>query len=146
MALPSWLNYTSAVSSIIGLAVSVFVLYEAKQIRQSFMRRARLPEIAADVGKVSSNLLKSLKDWPKEQRLGIAQIHIAVGLLRNAANKVPDSDQKRINQAIAKLCKRKFFRMEPVNDATVEEAWAFYYELSSINTLLEQLVKDTKWD
>ncbi|WP_188637902.1 hypothetical protein [Vreelandella lutescens] len=110
------------------------------------MRRARLPEIATDMGKVSSSLLKSLKDWPKEQRLGIAQIHIAVGLLRNAAKKVPDSDQKRINQAIAKLCKRKFFRMEPVNDATVDEAWAFYYELSSVNTFLEQLVKDAKWD
>lgn len=144
--MPEWLNYTAATSSIIGLAVTAFLLYEAKEIRKSFIRRARLPEISLEFGKVSSNFLKSLRDWPKEKRLGITQIHISVGLLRNAATKVSDADQKRINQAIAKLCKRRFLRMEPVNDATLDEAWGFYYELSSVNTLLEQLVKDTKWD
>ena len=144
--MPDWLNYTAAVSSIIGLVISAFLLYQIKEIRKSFVRRARLPEISSEFSKVSSNLLKSLKDWPKEKRLGITQVHIAVGLLNNAAKKVPDADKRRINQAIAKLCKRSFFRMEPVNDATLDEAWVFYNELSSVNTFLEQLVKDIKWD
>jgi hypothetical protein len=144
--LPNWLNYIAAACSIIGAGLALLVYFEVRGIRKSYLRRARLPELVRDLGKASSTLSKALKNWPCERRLGVNQIHIAVNLLRNAGGKVPEGERKRIHAAITKLCERRLFRMEPVNDATLDQAWSYYNELSAVITVLEQLVKDTKWD
>ena len=143
---PDWLNFLAAISSIVGVLLSILVYREAKEIRRSFLRKARLPELIADLGKTSKTLSKCLIDWPNEKRAGIKEIHVAVGLLENVEKKIPDEQRKRIRTAIAKLSKRRLFKKEAVTDATEDQAWDYYNELSAAITALEQLVKDTKWD
>ena len=57
--MPEWLtdlNKIGSISSILGLIVTIFIFVEARKIRNSFLRRARLPEINKELAKATSNV------------------------------------------------------------------------------------------
>lgn len=60
--MPEWLqniNTFGSAASIIGLIVTIFLFVEARSIRKSFLRRARLPELNKDLAKAASKILDS---------------------------------------------------------------------------------------
>lgn len=145
--MPQWLTDIASFSSILGLVISVFVLIEAKKIRKSFLRRARLPEIMKELTEANNGLSKHLKNWNDGKRFGIEQLSIAKGLLENLEEKLPDKERKKVRIFCRKLETKKFlFFTIPITNVDEDQAWELYTQLTGLITSLEQLSKDSKWD
>jgi len=145
--MPIWITNISIVSSIFGLAFTIYVLVEVNKMRNSYLRRARLPETIKEITEAHKNLLKSLKNWQVKQRSGIEQLSITKSLLVNLLPKLSDTEKSEITKFINTLQKREYFFIKsPISEATEDEAWKIYKNLSGIITTLNQLHKDSKWD
>jgi CHAD domain-containing protein len=144
---PPWFADLGTLSSIVGLGITILLLWEARKIRDSFIRRARLPEIIKDLVVANKVIAKNLKEWDKEGNEGLRQFKIARELLENIKPKLPDIEKKKVNNYVQKLEKRSYiFFTTTITIATTDKAWDLYSELSALITALQQLQKDSKWD
>ena len=145
--MPIWITNISIVSSIFGLAFTIYVLVEVNKIRNSYLRRARLPETIKEITEAHKILFKSLKNWQANQRSGIEQLSITKSLLVNLLPKLSDTEKSEVSQFVKTLQKRKYlFIKTSISEATENEAWVIYKNLTGIITTLNQLHKDSKWD
>lgn len=145
--LPSWVLDISSISSIIGLVVTIFLLIEAKKIKNSFLRRARLPEITKDLNTRSKNICSGLKSWSSEKNQVNMQYAIVRGLLENIATKLPEDERAQVVDYINSLKERSwFFWWSSLLIESEDKGWKLYTELGRIITRLEQLQKDSRWD
>ncbi len=144
---PSWMSDLAIISSIIGLGLSVFLFIEARKIKNSFLRRARLPEVLKELSQSNNKISKNLKNWDTESREGIEQFSIVRELLENLLLKLPDIEKKKVSAFIRTLETRKFWIIKkPIMQVTNDQAWELYTGLSGLITSLKQLQKDSKWD
>lgn len=148
--MPDWLtdlNKIGSISSIIGLVVTVFLFLEARKIRNSFLRRARLPEVNRELSKSASQLSDRLKKWNDDKTPSIETFSTIKALLENIKSKLPPEEKKKVGEYLLKLHPKKYFFMNsPLSKLTEDEAWDRYTELSGLVTTLQQLAKDSKWD
>lgn len=144
---PSWVTDFGTVSSIVGLLITILLFLEARKIRNSFVRRARLPEVIRDLLLANKTISKNLKNWTDEEKEGVRQFKIAKELLENIKPKLPDSEKKKIVIYIQKTENRKWlFFSSTITSASSDKAWDLYSELSALITALQQLQKDSRWD
>ena len=144
---PQWFIDLATLTTVVGFFFTIWLLFEAKKIRNSFLRRARLPQITKKLSEVSKSLSSHLKNWTNEEREAIQQLSISRALLENVLPKLPEQEQKKCNAYIKKLTPKKwiFFNRDlPV--LTEDSAWNLYTELSALTTTLIELEKDSKWD
>ncbi|WP_458733633.1 hypothetical protein [Alteromonas macleodii] len=138
--LPNWLTDIASIVSIIGFIVTCFLLVEARKIRNSFMRKARIPEIVNDLDRISGDLIANLKQYDNESRSAHEKIQKATALLESILPKIPDSQKEKVqsfidgtNEAIS-------------NTLNEDSSWNVSTELSGVVTYLQQIAKDTRWD
>lgn len=138
--LPNWLTDIASIVSIIGFIVTCFLLVEARKIRNSFMRKARIPEIVNDLDRISGDLIANLKQYNNESRSAHEKIQKATALLESILPKIPDSQKEKVqsfidgtNEAIS-------------NTLNEDSSWNVSTELSGVVTYLQQIAKDTRWD
>lgn len=143
-ALPQWLNDVASISSVIGLIVTVFLFIEARGIRDSFLRKARLPQVISELEMISSKISNGLKNWKDNERAVQEQFAISLGLLENIATRLPAAQKNRISDFVKKLRPKKYlFLDKKLNE---QGYWDLYTELSTVITMLVQLQKDSTWD
>ncbi len=137
----------ASISSILGLLISIFILFKAREIHKSFLRRARLPAITRELAKTTSEISTKLKSWSKSKQPALDKLAKAKGLLENLKPKLPNDEEKQINNFLKNLHPTKFlFIKASLNKLTEDTAWSLYTDLGTIVTRLEELVKDSKWD
>lgn len=145
--LPQSLSDYGSISSIIGLVVTAFLLFEARKLRQSFLRRARLPEITRELKRTTSGLAEALKEWGNDKAPAFEIFGKIKGLLENVEPKVPKDEQKKIREFLKKLQPRKFVILKSnITELSKDKAWDLYTDLNTVITSLEQLKKDSLWD
>jgi len=148
--MPDWLtdiNNIGSIASIVGLIVTVFLLVEARSIKNSFLRRARLPEVNRELMKLTSKLSDRLKDWENSKTLAVEIFSQIKALLENIKPKLPSEEKKKVEEYLQHLHPKKYFIMScSLSDLTENDAWDRYTELSGLVTTLQQLAKDSKWD
>nr|WP_272540185.1 hypothetical protein [Acinetobacter baumannii] len=145
--LPQWLVDSGTILGIVGFFITLWLLWEAKQIRNSFIRKARLPEVIKDLSRSSTKLVAHLKNWETEEKEAINQLIISKALIENLIPKVPDLEKKRCKLFVNSVTPRTLF-FWTIGSSTVDEdkAWSLYTLLIEVLTMLEQLNKDSKWD
>lgn len=137
----------ASISSILGLVVTLFILSEAKKIRKSFLRKARIPEIIVELTIRSKNISKGLKSWNTDKNLVNEQYSIVRGLLENISKKLPSDERLEVEAYIGSFKAKKYFLLTESRVIKHEDhAWELYGELSRVITRLEQLQKDSTWD
>lgn len=134
---PLWVANLSSTLSIIGFIVTCFLLWEARKIRDSFIRKARIPEIVGDLDRISGELVSNLKSYKEESRAAQEKIHQARALLESIKPKIPEKDRAKIDEFISNSVS---------SDLDEDSAWNLYSQLSGVVTYLQQLAKDTRWD
>lgn len=148
--MPEWLtdlNKLGSLSSILGLIVTLFLLYEARKIRNSFLRRARLPEVNRELSKSTSLLSENLKGWSSDKNPSLETFSTIQALLENIREKLPSDEKRKVDEYLSNLHPKRFWIVNsPLSDLTEDEAWNRYTELSGLVTSLQQLAKDSKWD
>ena len=145
--LPNWLQDIETVLSIFGFIITLILLAEAKKIRASFLRRARIPEMIEELKSTSQIMSKNINNWNKQKRSFIEQALIAKGILENLKEKLVNSEKKKVNLFLSKLKPKKWFIFDmTLSNLKEDEAWAIYAEFSALITSLVQHEKDSKWD
>lgn len=137
---PTWITDAASASSIIGFIVTCFLFVEARKIRHSFMRKARIPEIVDDLDRISSSLISHLKQYDKESRSAHEQIQKATALLESVLPKVQSAQQDKIKRFI------DITKNAIDNDLNEDSSWTVSTELSGVVTYLQQIAKDSRWD
>ena len=148
--MPDWLtnlNNIGSISSIVGLIATIFLFVEARKIKNSFLRKARLPEVTRDLKKSTSKLSDHLKEWGTDKNPAVEEFSKVKALLENIKSKLPPEEQKKVGNYLVRLCPKKyFFIASPLSKLNEDDAWERYTELSGLVVALQQLAKDSKWD
>lgn len=87
----------------------LFLFGEARNIRNSFLRRVRLPEVIKELVAANRKLSKHLKNWDEEARKGGHQLPIAKELIESLKPKLPSFEKKKCSGYVQKLQTRTFF-------------------------------------
>ncbi len=138
--LPVWVGDVADVMSLIGFVVTCFLFVEARKIRHSFMRKARIPEIVGDLDRISSELVSALKAYATESRVAHEKLQRASALLESILPKVPEKNKEKI---VFFITSSKAKLSGPLGE---NECWDLYAQLSGVVTYLQQISKDTRWD
>lgn len=148
--MPDWLtdlNKIGSISSVLGLVVTVFLFIEARKIRNSFIRRARLPEINKELAKATSKVSEQLKNWGADKTPALEAFSNVKALLENIKPKLPTEEKKKVGEYLNRLQPKKYLVVKTsISELGEEAAWELYTELSGLVTSLQQLAKDSKWD
>lgn len=148
--MPEWLtdlNKIGSISSILGLIVTTFLFFEARKIRNSFLRRARLPEINKELAKATSNVSGQLKNWGEDKTPALEAFSNVKALLENIKPKLPSEEKNKVKDYLSRLQPKKYFFVNiSLAELGEDSAWELYTELSGLVTSLQQLAKDSKWD
>ena len=102
-----WVNDLASLSSIGGLFITILVLIEAKKIRESFLLKARLPDIINDLEKISLNLVESAKDWHNSKAIRLKELARCKSILTDDKIKVSKNIQLNIDNVMVKINKRQ---------------------------------------
>lgn len=89
--------------SLLGFAITLYVLFEVKFIKNTFLSRARLPELIRDLSKAGSILNGHLGGWPAQRNEALCQIKVAASLLESASPMVPKVERQELLQTHKKL-------------------------------------------
>tara|TARA_R110001583_G_scaffold195126_1_gene369548 strand:- start:1642 stop:2088 length:447 start_codon:yes stop_codon:yes gene_type:complete len=148
--MPDWLtdiNKLGSISSIAGLIVTIFLFLEARKIRNSFLRKARLPEVTKELVKVTSEIAESLKKWDTDKTPALETFSKVKALLENIRPKLPSDEKRKVENYLNRLQQKKYFIIKiSISELNEDSAWELYTELSGLVTSLQQLAKDSKWD
>lgn len=148
--MPEWLsniNTIASVASIIGLVVTIFLFIEARSIKKSFLRRARLPELNKDLAKATSEISAHIKSWESNKEPALEKFSHAKALLENIKNKLPEEERKMVEKYLIKLQpKRLLVKKREISELNREEAFKLYSELNGLVTSLRELAKDNAWN
>lgn len=145
--LPQWLVDSGTILGIVGFFITIWLLWEAKQIRNSFIRRARLPEVIRELKNNTKLLSTHLKYWESEEKEAVHQLRICKALIESLIPKLPDNAQKSCKTYVKSISPITFFYWRfGSSDIGKDKAWELYGQLSEIVTMLHQLDKDSKWD
>lgn len=148
--MPDWLtdiNKLGSISSIAGLIATAFLFLEARKIRNSFLRRARLPEVNKELAKVTSEIAESLKKWDTDKTPALETLSKVKALLENISPKLPSDEKRKVENYLNRLQPKKYFVIKSsISELNEDSAWELYTELSGLVTTLQQLAKDSKWD
>lgn len=148
--MPEWLqniNTYGSMASIVGLIVTIFLFIEARSIRKSFLRRARLPELNKDLAKAASKISVHIKTWESNNEPVLEEFLHAKALLENIKKKLPDDERKMVERYLKRLQAKGFLsRKREISDLNREEAFQLYSELNGLVTSLCELAKDNTWN
>lgn len=144
-AFPQWVQDLNTGLSLIGFFITLYVLYEVKNIKCAFLARARLPELIKELSKAGSALNASLADWPTKRNEARGQVKIAATLLKSSFGMLPKPEKNELTQIQLKLvdAARTFSNQEYDR---VEVAWDIYSDIQSSITSLNQVAKNMKWE
>lgn len=141
------INTFGSVASIIGLIVTIFLFIEARSIRKSFLRRARLPELNKDLAKAASEISVHIKAWEINKEPALEKFSHAKALLENIKKKLPEDERRMVEEYLIRLQpNRLFFKKREISDLNRDEAFQLYSELTGLVTSLRELAKDNTWN
>tara|TARA_R110000796_G_C14556618_1_gene434413 strand:+ start:600 stop:1046 length:447 start_codon:yes stop_codon:yes gene_type:complete len=148
--MPEWLsdiNIFGSVASIIALIVTIFLFIEARSIRKSFLRTARLPELNKDLAKAASEISAHIKTWESNKEPALEKFSHAKALLENIRKKLPEDERRMVEKYLTQLQpKRLLFKKREISDLDRDEAFQLYSELNGLVTSLRELAKDNTWN
>jgi hypothetical protein len=148
--MPEWLpniNTIGSAASIIGLIVTTFLFIEARGIRNSFLRRARLPELNKDLAKATSDISIHIKTWESNKEPTLEKFSHAKALLENIKKKLPEDERRMVEKYLNQLQPKRFLlKKKEISDLNRDEAFQLYSELLGLVTCLRELAKDNAWN
>lgn len=138
--LPSLLVDFATILSVVSSFVSFYLLWVAKEIRKTFLRKVRFPELVSDLNNVFQEIFNHLKKYDNEYRLVHEKINKAKGILEAFGGVAGDG-------RIAEEIQFSLNMMKNVSLSVNGEdgCWEIYAELSRLLSFLDQSAKDAKW-
>lgn len=141
------INTIASVASIIGLLITIFLFVEAREIKKTFIIRARIPETNKELAKAASEISVFLKTWDTDKESAIEKFFHVKALLENVKKKLPIDERSKVEGYIKMLQdKRSLFRKNDISNLNRDEAFKLYSNLKGLITTLRELAKDNTWN
>lgn len=142
--IPQWLQDIDTAFSLMGFFLTFVVFRAVSEVKASFQRKARLPEILKDLTKCGSELSKSLSSSPVDEITANMEIKSATSVLRLAKKYLPSEEKREIKFIIKRL--EKISKDKSSKSAIHEELWDSYTEIQVAIRVINQAHKSTKWE
>lgn len=147
--MPNWLPGAADALSVISFFMTLYVLWATRQLRQTFVKKARTPELRKALVKEVSKLPASLRDWNNDKLQTLEVISTITPQLISLKNKCSSGEKKAISALISKYSERPsvwiFWKKRPIRDYTGDEIWDTYFELLHIIEAANQREQDSNW-
>lgn len=144
-AIPQWIQDMETGLSLLGFGITLYVLFEVKFIKNTFLSRARLPELIKDLQKAGSVLNGQLDQWPAQRNEALCQIKVAASLLKSASTMLPKSERKELLKTHKKLTSaaQSFSSQQPLSTDFI---WDLYSDIQSSIASMTQVSKNNRWE
>ncbi|MDK1687978.1 hypothetical protein QMT05_13440 [Cronobacter malonaticus] len=151
LTLPQYITDLGTLLGIVSFFMTVWVVRTTNLLKDKFKNKARIPEIHKELeNKAStiSSLLRRINNWSEVKDQVSKEFSDCVPLIESLIDKINDDNKSKIKETLSKIAPRKglFRRRERQNINDSELAWTLYQELSSLNTRVNQILKDMRWD
>lgn len=144
-AIPQWIQDIETGLSLLGFGITLYVLFEVKFIKNTFLSRARLPELIKDLQKAGSVLNGQLDQWPAQRNEALCQIKVAASLLKSASTMLPKSEREELLKTHKKLTSaaQSFSSQQPLSTDSI---WDLYSDIQSSIASMTQVSKNNRWE
>ncbi|MCC5044727.1 MULTISPECIES: hypothetical protein [Xanthomonas] len=138
---PQWLQDIETLASLIGAILTLLVLRTVSEVRLSFQRRTRLPEISRDLAKYASDLNAAL--GAADIISAKTQIKSSRSLLVTARKLMPSDSAKELKLIIKRLDISK--KRNHICQDNLDSAWEIYSDLQTSIQIIKQETKNVRW-
>lgn len=125
-------------ASVIGLLISIYVLYELKIMKRKFLFKARIPGLIRSLKTHATRISERFSDFDDSMRELETDLTRCAATLKNLRSKVGGDTRQATRQLLKQIQKRK----KPLQK---EEVWQIYNDLQALIDILGHLQKDIKW-
>lgn len=144
--MPDWINYSNVISSL-GFGLTVLTYFSVKTIRQSFVIRARLPQLNKDLSQAIPKLSTALQSWDARKSDALEVLSIIKAILENIESKVPSKEKRKVQDVLDKLNPTSWYIFSiKLSEVDENSLWEIYTDLNGVVSSLDQLIKDSRWD
>lgn len=125
-------------SSLIGMFISLYVLFEVNRLQKKFLFKARLPQLLASLKKYAKTFSSNLQSFDDSRRDIETNLSKSLSTLKNLKNKVSGDSKQETKNLIKKIQKRE----TPI---TKDYLWEIYNDLQALIDSLGHLHEDKQW-
>jgi len=138
-----WLTLSNVgnVASILGIGLSLYVIYNVREIRKSYLFTARAPALLKSLRTHSSNIKDLLKEFETSIEEIEAELARCSPILESLKRKVGRHERRSISVVVRQIASNKSLSAESKNTV-----WDIYKELLRVEEELSNLQKDKQWE
>ena len=138
-----WLTLSNigSVASILGIGLSLYVVYNVREIRKSYLFTARAPALLKSLRTHSSNIKDMLKEFETSIEEIEAELARCSPVLESLRTKVGRQERKSISGVVQLISANKSLSM-----GSKDSVWDIYKELLKVEEAMINLQKDKQWE
>jgi hypothetical protein len=138
MLLLEWLSPAADVLSVVGFAMTLWVLVLTRSIKRTFALRARTPQLRRSLTAAVNSLRPLIKTWPQNRNEALGILANSRALLENLQTKLPRNERTTVDRVVRELNGRRsgmLRRMHPA-EYSEDDLWKIFADLQAIVTSL----------
>ena len=139
-----WLSWTfvARLADIVGLlafGVTVKVLVDVRHLRNVYLFKARVPDLAKRLSEQASKLSELLNSYDKSERLIVEELAHTEVILGSLKQKTPGAVKSSSKALLGRV--KKYHQR-----ASAEELQGLYVDMRKLGAMIEELIEDLKWE
>lgn len=128
-------------ASILGIGLSLYVIYNVREIRKSYLFTARAPALLRSLHARSSNINDLRKEFLPSIEMIEAELARCLPILESLKRKVGRQERKSISEVIKLITANK-----TLSAGSKNEVRDIYKELIKVEEAMRNLHKDKQWE
>ena len=138
-----WLTLSNigSVASILGIGLSLYVVYNVREIRKSYLFAARAPDLLKRLRSHSAKINELLEEFDASIAEIEAELARCSSILESLGAKVSRHERRSISLVIRQINLNKTLSIE-----SRDVVWEIYKELLKVDEEMTNLLKDKLWE
>lgn len=132
-------------ASIIGLIISIMVLYNVKNIREDFLAAVRTPQLAEGLIESASNLSKLIAEFVGSKDQIEEELALCLAKAKSIKHKLRGSNNKSCITSVDELILLISKYINEPKERNKENARKIYTKLITLNEEVRNFIEDQKW-
>lgn len=135
------LSNIGSVASVLGIGLSLYVVYNVREIRNSYLFTARAPALLKSLRVHTSKIKDLLKEFETSIEEVEAELALCSPILESLKRKVGRNERRSISVVVRQIISNKSLSAQSRN-----AVWNIYKDLVSVEQELSNLHKDKQWE
>ncbi len=128
-------------ASILGIGLSLYVVYNVREIRKSYLFAARAPDLLKRLRSHSAKINELLEEFDASIAEIEAELARCSSILESLGTKVSRYERRSISLVIRQINLNKTLSIE-----SRDVVWEIYKELLKVDEEMTNLLKDKLWE